>query len=133
MNQPMHSFSSRRRRFTAGVAVVMVLIAAYFCWPAPNRRARLQVEDILLSDATQQEMVDRLEPYLKVGDRWSEVQRRILPIPNSGSRFERPTIMGVGLEGRASLVLCIQKDGTIYGIGGLPHGGRTTWLTEQHW
>jgi hypothetical protein len=125
--------NSRHRRIAVAVAVAVLLVAAYFCWPARNAGARSRIQEILLSKATEQEMLDQLGPYVKVGERWNDVRRRIVANPNSPSKIERPTIMGVLLQGRANLMLCIQKDGTICAIGRHPYGEQTTWLTEQNW
>jgi hypothetical protein len=95
---------------------------------------RAKISSTLLSSSTPQQQLAELSPYVKLGDRISDVHHRIAPLPDEDLQIERPTEHSYGL-GESNLVLAIDANGTVIGIGRHKNGidDGTVWLSPPNW
>lgn len=113
-----------------GLAIVVSLIASWLLVPA-NAYGRYRVRSILLSDLSVEEQLERLDPYVRLGDSNTAVNRKLSARPEQDVTPKRPTESAYGLDG-VNLVLAVKSNGRIIAIGRHKWGtdDGTIWLTE---
>ncbi len=125
----MHGNS--RQKITAIVSLLLLVGVACYLWFPPNARARSSVRAILLGGESTTQQLERLEPYVRVGEHIDSVRKRLTPRPDQevddGNRAQE---WALGLSD-VNLVLAVRADGRVIRIGRHIHklDDGTVWLS----
>jgi hypothetical protein len=117
-----------------GLAGLLGLAAAF--WPESNWYARAQVRDVLLKSAPPEQLLAELEPYIKVGDAYDEIQHRLAPQPSKYEPLTRMTEWRLQVAKGAALVVALRANGEVIGIGRWRDGidkEDAEWLAKPAW
>lgn len=117
MSMLLNMRKSPRSLTLAAFIVICGGMIGYSCWPNPNWMARRQVRYELLhsTDRPPATTLERLEPYVRVGEDINTVKGRLFPSFEK-KVYDRHTTLQLGLND-VNLVLAIERGGRVIGIG----------------
>jgi hypothetical protein len=108
----------------------------YFLWPSGNWYARRQLRAELMSPSgSPDEKLERLEPFVKIGDHIDAVRKKLTDPPASDTKgVDGNTFWSLGLDG-VNLELAIAANGRVVGIGRDIWGkeNEPEWYTPVWW